>query len=89
MSSVAEIEAAIERLSAAEVNELAVWLESRLQTETRNGVPLLSSRGEAVTPESVSSLVEQEKRTFIDELLAQPIKIPSFKPLTRAETYEQ
>ena len=84
MSSVAEIEAAIERLSPAPLKEIAAWLESRLQeTEARNGVPLLPSRGEVVTPERVSSLKEQESRTFIDKPLTPPVKISGFKPLPR------
>lgn len=75
MSSVAEIEAAIERLSPPEVNQVAVWLEQRRQEllrssvsvptkgappKTRGGVPLLPSRGEIVTPEKVHRLMEQE-----------------------------
>lgn len=75
MSSVAEIEAAIDRLSPTEVNQLAAWLEQRRQEllcssarmvangtapKTRNGVPLLPSRGEVITPEQVRRLMEQE-----------------------------
>jgi hypothetical protein len=74
MSSVAEIEAAIERLSPAEVSQLAAWLEARhpqvlsgmvkpvngSSSVTRAGVPLLPSRGEVITPEKVRRLMEQE-----------------------------
>ena len=75
MSSVAEIEAAIERLSPAEVNQVAARLEQRRQElmrlstsavangtapKTRGGVPLLPSRGEVITPEKVRRLMEQE-----------------------------
>lgn len=75
MSSVAEIEAAIDRLSPTEVNQLAAWLEQRRQElprsspktvahgtapKSRGGVPLLPSRGEVVTPEKVRRLMEQE-----------------------------
>jgi hypothetical protein len=75
MSSIAEIEAAIEQLSPAEVSQLAAWLEARRQqmfsamakparngnaATTRGGVPLLPSRGEVITPEKVRRLMEQE-----------------------------
>jgi len=75
MSSVAEIEAAIEQLSPAEVNQLAVWLETHRQqalnatsrvpadatvTRMRGGVPLLPSRGEVITPDKIRRLREQE-----------------------------
>ena len=74
MSTVAEIEAAIERLSLPEVNQVAVWFDQRRQellcspssahaqgvaAKTRGGVPLLPSRGEVITPEKICHLMEQ------------------------------
>jgi uncharacterized protein len=75
MSSVAEIEAAIERLSPGEVSQLTTWLEARRQqmqetvakaatkenfSNSRGGVPLLPSRGEVITSEKIYRLMELE-----------------------------
>jgi hypothetical protein len=75
MSSVAEIEAAIEQLSPGEVSQLAAWLESRRQqmlkvavettstgtfSNSRGGVPLLPFKGEVITPEKIYRLMEFE-----------------------------
>jgi hypothetical protein len=75
MSSVAEIEAAIERLSPSEMSQLTAWLESRRQqmlkgeamitsdanfSNLRGGIPLLPSRGEVITPEKIYRLMELE-----------------------------